>query len=175
MTSFMRVRGQCVGSGHACRDFRIRRDLIVVPPSRPVREQTPGPGAPVSNPRRGPWLVGLGIVLATALVLRVWGLKHGLPVPYNPDEVSGYVPRAVGFHDTGDLNPHYFVNPPALTYLLYGVFTVRYLGSAGVTEAFATDTGDVYLTARVLVALLGTLSVALLYLVGARLFDRRTG
>ena len=114
-------------------------------------------------------------MLATALVFRVWGLKHGLPVPYNPDEVSGYVPRAVGFHDTGDLNPHYFVNPPGLTYLLYGVFTVRYLGSAGVTEAFATDTGDVYLTARVVVALLGTLSVALLYLVGARLFDRRTG
>jgi Dolichyl-phosphate-mannose-protein mannosyltransferase len=114
-------------------------------------------------------------VLATALVVRIWGLKHELPIPYNPDELGHYVPRAVGFHDTGDFNPHYFVNPPGFTYLLYGVFALRYLGSAGVTEAFATDTGDVYLTARVAVALLGTLSVALIYLVGARLLDRRTG
>ena len=114
-------------------------------------------------------------MLVAAVVLRVWGVKHGLPIPYNPDELSHFVPRAVGFHDTGDLNPHYFVNPPGLTYLLYGAFAVRYLGSAGVTEHFATEPGDVYLTARLVVAVLGTLSVVLLYLVGARLFDRRTG
>jgi hypothetical protein len=73
-------------------------------------------------------------VLATAVVLRVWGLKHGLPFAYNPDEQVHFVQVAVDFHRTGDLNPHYFANPPALTYVLYVVFALRYGGSAGVVE-----------------------------------------
>jgi hypothetical protein len=117
----------------------------------------------------------LGIVLAVALGLRVWGAGQGLPFSYNPDEQYHFVPRAVGFHKTGDFNPHYFINPPGLTYMLYGVFGVRYGGSDDVVEAFKSDPGGVFLTARLAVAALGTLAVFLLYLAGARLFDRRAG
>jgi hypothetical protein len=59
--------------------------------------------------------------------------------------------------------------------MLYGVFGVRYGGSEGVVEAFKSDPGGVFLTARLAVAALGTLAVFLLYLAGARLFDRRAG
>jgi 4-amino-4-deoxy-L-arabinose transferase-like glycosyltransferase len=59
--------------------------------------------------------------------------------------------------------------------VLYGVFGVRYGGSDGVVKAFARDPGGVFLTARLAVAGLGTLAVFLLYLAGARLFDRRAG
>jgi hypothetical protein len=117
----------------------------------------------------------LGIVLVVALGLRVWGAGQGLPFAYNPDEQYHFVPRAVAFHKTGDFNPHYFINPPGLTYMLYGVFGVRYGGSDGVVEAFKSDPGGVFLTARLAVAALGTLAVFLLYLAGARLFDRRAG
>ena len=44
------------------------------------------------------------------------GLKHGLPYVYNADENAHFVPRAIGMFGHG-FNPHYFVNPPAYTYL----------------------------------------------------------
>jgi Dolichyl-phosphate-mannose-protein mannosyltransferase len=136
--------------------------------------------APEPRPRRRPvqrrrWLLALSILLVVAFGLRIWGAGHGLPFAYNPDEEEHFVPRAVGFHETSDFNPHYFVNPPGLTYMLYGAFAVRYGGSEEVVEAFRRDPGSVYLTGRLAVAALGTLGVLLLYLAGSRLFDRRAG
>ena len=49
--------------------------------------------------------------------LRFWSLGHGLPYAYNLDERAHFVPHAVAM-TSGDLNPGYFINPPALTYLL---------------------------------------------------------
>jgi hypothetical protein len=146
----------------------------VRPPTRLPRTMH-APPASSRESRRWHWLIGLALVLAVAFVLRVWGVGHGLPFPYNPDELGHFVPKAVRFHETGDFNPHYFVNPPGLSYVLYGAFAVRYGGSAGVVDAFTRDTGDLYMTARLVVALFGVLGVWLLYLAGARLFDRRTG
>ncbi len=73
------------------------------------------------------------------------------------------------------LNPHYFINPPALTYLLHVIFAIWLGGRVGVTREFALHPDRLFLVARITVALLGTLSVWLLYLVGARLFDRAVG
>lgn len=149
--------------------------MTVVSRSAAVREPASQSPTLVSGARRGRWMLVLGIVLAVALGLRVWGAGQGLPFAYNPDEQYHFVPKAVRFYETGDFNPHYFINPPGLTYMLYGVFGVRYGGSDGVVEAFASDPGGVFLTARLAVAALGTLAVFLLYLAGARLFDRRAG
>jgi 4-amino-4-deoxy-L-arabinose transferase-like glycosyltransferase len=116
----------------------------------------------------------LGIVLAVAFALRLWGIKQGLPYVYDVDEYGHFVPEAVAMFDHG-LNPHYFVNPPALTYLLHVIFAIWLGGRVGVTHEFALHPDRVFLVARITVALLGTVSVWLLYLVGARLFDRATG
>jgi hypothetical protein len=121
----------------------------------------------------------LGIVLVVAFGLRLWGIKQGLPYVYDVDEYGHFVPEAVRMFSHG-LNPHYFVNPPALTYLLHGVFGVWFgvlrLGSrASVAREYALHPERLFLLARVVVALLGTASVWLLYLVGARLFDRAVG
>lgn len=117
----------------------------------------------------------LAVVLAGALALRLWGIGSGLPYVYNVDEAAHFVPRAVGM-SSGGLDPHYFVNPPALTYLLHAVFVVAWGGGAGVLGEFAHHRDTVFLLARVVVALLGALAVWLLYLLGARLFeDRRVG
>jgi hypothetical protein len=121
-----------------------------------------------------PWWAALAGVLALALGLRLWGIREGLPYAYNADENAHFVPRAIGMFVLGG-NPHYFANPPALTYLLHGVFAVWFGGRAGVSRTFALDPTEVFVVARVTVALLGTLAVWLLYLFGARLFDRRVG
>jgi Dolichyl-phosphate-mannose-protein mannosyltransferase len=121
----------------------------------------------------------LGVVLGVAFGLRLWGVKQGLPYVYDVDEYGHFVPEAVRMFGHG-LNPHYFVNPPALTYLLHVVFGIWFgvlgLGSrASVASEFALHPDRLFLLARVTVALLGTGSVWLLYLVGARLFDRAVG
>jgi hypothetical protein len=124
--------------------------------------------------RRWPWVLALAALLLVALALRLWGVKQGLPYAYNVDEDAHYVPRAIGLFGHS-LNTHYFVNPPAYTYLLYLVYAIAYGGRVGVDHAFATDPQTVFVIARVVAAVLGTLAVWLLYLAGTRLFDRRAG
>jgi hypothetical protein len=128
-----------------------------------------GPARRVGG-RRLTWAV-LALVLALALGLRLWGIRQGLPYAYNSDEDAHFVPRAIGMLTLG-WNPHYFANPPAYTDLLRLVFSAWFGGAAGVDHTFATDPTAVFTAARVTAALLGTLAVWLLYVAGARLFDR---
>jgi hypothetical protein len=118
--------------------------------------------------------LALAGVLLGALALRLWGIRHGLPFSYNIDEDRHFVPVAVRFFGDG-LNPGYFLNPPGYTELLYAIFAVWLGGRAAVEHAYASDPSEVFLIARVTVALLGTVAVWLLHMVGARLFDRRVG
>jgi hypothetical protein len=120
------------------------------------------------------WALGIALLLAAALGLRLWGASHGLPYAYNADENAHFVPKAIGLFGHS-WNPEYFVNPPGYTYLLHLVFLVWYGGREGVSNAFATDPSEVFLLARVIAAICGTVAVGLLYLAGARLFDRRAG
>jgi uncharacterized protein (TIGR03382 family) len=122
--------------------------------------------------RFAPWVA---LLLAVSFALRVWGAKQGLPYAYNADENAHFVPKAIGLFGHG-WNPHYFVNPPAYTYLLHVVFAVYFGGRAGVSDTFARDPTEVFLVARVVAASCGTLAVWLLYLAGTKLFaDRRVG
>ncbi len=122
----------------------------------------------------GPAEVVLVGVLAAALALRLWSIDHGLPFVFNPDEAEHFVTPAVGMFD-GSLNPGYFDNPPALTYLLYA--TLRAFEALGgeVLGAAGRPSEAAFLTGRLVVALLGTLVVALVYWAGTRYFERRVG
>jgi len=132
------------------------------------------PATPPGPAHRLRWGLALTGVLALALGLRLWGVKSGLPYVYNTDEDQHFVPRAIGL--LGHLgNPNYFDNPPAYTYLLAAVYAVWFGGRAAVSHALATNPTEVWLIARLTVGALGTLAVWLLYHVGARFFDRRTG
>ena len=59
--------------------------------SRAARRTAPGSAAAAQ--RRWPWWLGLALVLAAALGLRVWGVKQGLPFAYNADENAHFVPQ----------------------------------------------------------------------------------
>jgi hypothetical protein len=119
-------------------------------------------------------VVALILLLAVTLALRLWGVKTGLPYSYNSDEAQHFVPRAVGFF-SHDLNPHYFLNPPGYTYLLYVVFELWFGSTDAVMRTYATHPTEVFVVARVVAAVLGTASVALTYLAGARFFNRTVG
>ncbi len=136
--------------------------------------ESPGPGPPRAGERRWIW-AGLTLVLAGALALRLWGIRQGLPYVYNTDEGDHFVPHAVEMFARGTLNPHYFANPPAFTYVLHFLFAIYFGGGGGVMRAYAHHPAELYTLARVASAVLGTIAVWLLYLTGARLFGRAAG
>ncbi len=141
-------------------------------PAAPGSADVPAGRAQIA--RRWAWPV-LAVVLLGGLGLRLWGIAQGLPYAFNADEADHFVPRAVAMFERHDLNPHYFANPPALTYVLHYLFAVWYGGSGAVVHAFATNPADVYTLARAAVAVLGTIALWLLYGTGARLFGRAIG
>jgi hypothetical protein len=128
----------------------------------------------VEIPRRWAW-PALAAILTGSLVLRLWGVRQGLPYAYNTDEADHFLPRAVAMFEQHSLNPHYFANPPAFTYLLHFLLALAYGGATGVIHAFEHHPDDVYTLARVAVAVLGVAALWLLYATGARLFDRGVG
>ena len=142
-------------------------------PSVPVPRDPQDEKAADREGRLWAWC-GLALILCVALGLRLWGIREGLPYVYNIDEAGHFVPKAVAMFSDG-LNPRYFVNPPALTYVLHFVLDAWFGGAHGVRSEYARHPGEVFLVGRVTVALLGTAAVWMLYLLGARLLDRRIG
>lgn len=128
---------------------------------------------PLAPGMRWRWTLAVAVVVGIALALRLWGIKQGLPYAYNLDEYGHFVPHAIGMFGH-DLNPRYFNNPPAYTYLLHFVYALFYGGGPGVAHALTVNPTEVYVIARAVAALLGAIAVWLLYLAGARLIDRRT-
>lgn len=120
------------------------------------------------------WPLAVTGLLLVALGLRLWGITWGLPFTYNLDERAHFVPKAVGFF-SGDLNPHYQLNPSGFSYVIGLAYAVWFRGGDAVRSAYADDPSTAFLVARTVAALLGTASVGLLYWAGARLFDRWTG
>ncbi len=124
--------------------------------------------------RIGPAEAVLAGLLAAALALRLWSIDHGLPFVFNPDEAEHFVTPAVGMFD-GSLNPGYFDNPPALTYLLHATLRIFEALGGEALAAAGRPSEAAFLTGRLVVALLGTLVVALVYWAGTRFFERRVG
>jgi 4-amino-4-deoxy-L-arabinose transferase-like glycosyltransferase len=116
----------------------------------------------------------LAVLLLVTFLLRLWGIKQGLPYSYNADEAKHFVPRAISFF-SHDLNPHYFLNPPAYSYLLTIVFELWFGSADAVIRAYTVHPADVFLVARIVASVLGTAAVWLTYLAGARFFSRTVG
>ncbi len=134
---------------------------------RPAQARLRGPEAALGVGRRSRSCSGGG------LALRLWGIRQGLPYAYNTDEGDHFVPHAVRMFEEGTLNPHYFANPPAFTYVLHFLFYAWYGSAAAVVHAYAVHPADLYTLARVAAAVLGTLALWFTYIAGARLFGRR--
>ena len=123
----------------------------------------------------------IGIVVL-GLGLRLWSIGWGMPYTFHGDEPK-YLARAVNMLMNGQLNPHYFENPPLLTYLiLLELQIILHVGQLlGVIHS-AIDIGTqqledptpLYVMVRSQVALMGTGTALLTYLIAKRLLDAKT-
>jgi hypothetical protein len=124
----------------------------------------------------GPALAVLALIMVAGFVLRVVNNDYGLPYVYYVDEGSHFTKRAV--EAFGDLNPGYFQNPSAYTYLLHALYRVVSLPIGGgheVIRAYGDNADWIFELSRGLAAVLCLAGVAAVYFVGRQLWDRRTG
>jgi Dolichyl-phosphate-mannose-protein mannosyltransferase len=118
--------------------------------------------------------------LVAGFALRVWNIDYGLPFVYSIDEGSHFTSRAVEMF-WQDLDPGYYQNPAAYTYLVYGLLRAMYgpLGSffdlqfANVTEQFDKNPTEIWIAARTLAAGLCMGGVAATYWAARRLWGVR--
>ena len=130
------------------------------------------------RPLRIPWpRVILAVILLAAAAVRLWAISAGVPHAANIDEpvIAGRVLRILA---TGDWNPHIFDYPTLVLYLHACVAILRFLAGASAgewTSIDGFDVADLYLTGRVLTALLGVATVWLTYRIGRDAGSERVG
>jgi Dolichyl-phosphate-mannose-protein mannosyltransferase len=124
----------------------------------------------------------LALILVAGFALRLWNIDYGLPFVYSIDEGSHFTSRAIEMF-WQDLDPGYYQNPAAYTYLVYGLLRAMYgpLGSifdlqfANVTEQFDKNPTEIWIAARTLAASLCVGGVAATYWAARRLWGVREG
>src|SRR5919201_1856373 len=95
----------------------------------------------------------LAAILLTGFALRVWHNGYGLPFVWSLDEGNHFTSHAVGMFRSG-LNPGYYQNPAAYTYLVYALLRLMYgplgfhLRFGNVTDQFAADPTGIWEAAR---------------------------
>lgn len=125
----------------------------------------------------------LAIVLFSGLLLRLYGIDYELPYLYHSDE-GLLVKRAGLMLENRDLNPHWFFHPgTTIIYILCVLFTLIFLiglglGSFETPDDFRTfffqDPTVFYLSGRITFAVLGVVSLLIVWLIARRLFNQPT-
>ncbi len=120
---------------------------------------------------------GLGIILLVAAILFGYGMTADLP--YTRLGIEQLHIQLAVKSGTGDLNPHFFIHPPLLSYLLFGLYGATFLvgrvlglipSMAAFEQLYFTDPSLFYIIARVFILLAALGSVALFYGVARRLY-----
>jgi hypothetical protein len=124
----------------------------------------------------------LALILVLGLAIRVWNNDYGLPYVWGIDEGTHFATRAVEMFRQ-DLDPGYYQNPAAFTYLLFVVLRVMYgplgflfdLDWGNVTDQFTKDPSEIWVVARTVAALLGVAGAAAAYAAARRVWGVREG
>ena len=114
----------------------------------------------------------LVLVFIIGFSVRIIGIHNGLPMAFHPDEPHILGPAEQFF--TGDWNPHSFNYPSLFMYFLH--FLLRlFLVVATWLSNVRLDRITVYLFGRFITVLLATFSILMVYTLGERFVNRRTG
>jgi hypothetical protein len=119
----------------------------------------------------------LAIIVLVGAALRIWGIGFGLPaVLARPDE--NVILEVAVNATSGDLNPKFFTYPTGFIYLLAALFHITvplFSPPHPIDPAWSLQTlyaiwpDPFFLTGRWTVAIMGILSLPLIYLIGKRL------
>jgi 4-amino-4-deoxy-L-arabinose transferase-like glycosyltransferase len=133
--------------------------------------------------RYGAW-IAVALIALAALLIRVWGMRGGLPYVDHPDEPNpiNYVIRML---KTGDPNPHAFQKPSLYVYWLLAILQVHYqqglasglyapLNEMTITTHLYTTLPGFFLWGRALTISIAVLSVVFLYRIARRLEGNAT-
>ena len=119
-------------------------------------------------------------IILIGAVLRVYGIWHGYPHSYYPDEAH-FVKRALSF-GSGDFNPHWFHKPAFYMYILffeYGLLFIfgKIVGIWNSVTDFAVyyikSPGIFYLMGRLTTVIFSLGVIALTYLAAEKIFSRK--
>ncbi|MGE3842484.1 MAG: ArnT family glycosyltransferase [Vicinamibacterales bacterium] len=113
------------------------------------------------------WLL---LVMAVGAWFRFSSLDYGVPYAVGIDEPEIMV-RVIAMMKSGDYNPHFFHYPGLIFYLHLPIAVARFLAGAlwgewQTVEAIAAD--DFYIWSRALSAILGVLTIGIVYAIGKR-------
>ncbi len=127
-------------------------------------------------------LFGITGILVIACLIRLPGIRYGLPFLYLADET--YVVQATGQLARGNFQPEYFTYPllySALLIFAYGVyfFVALFAGlvnrPADFLELYFSHPAYFYLAARLISLIFGLLTIWALYRLGKMAYNRRAG
>ncbi len=131
------------------------------------------------------WLVSS--IVALGLTLRLIGLQFGKPFRYHPDELK-LIYQTGNLLDFSHWSKETFflmgVYPPFFTYVLAIAFGIYIAGTtliqgtlslAAVKELYYINPFQYHLIGRLISAFAGTFTIALVYLVGRKMYSRITG
>ena len=130
----------------------------------------------------GHFFLLLGGILLAALLIRIPGIRYGLPFLYVPDEIG--VVQSAGLIASGDFRAevfnypllfHAFLIPAHGVYFLYSYLSGIVDSPAAFQEFYFSHPTWFYLTARLISLAFGLLTIWALYLLGRTVYDRRTG
>ncbi len=123
------------------------------------------------------------LLFACGSVLRLWGLRFGLPHDFARPDEEKLIGAALGIVQ-GDPNPHFFLYPTLFIYLIaaacFVVSGVERLVGATASQAdflaqVMADPSVLHVTARVLAASAGAATIPVLYLAARELSTARVG
>jgi hypothetical protein len=127
--------------------------------------------------------LGLAVILVSALALRLYSIRFGLPALNDPDELT-FELGALKMLRGGSLNPGWFGHPATTTMYVLAVLTIavygvgHLLGRFPTIEAFGdtiyADPSWVILPGRVAMAVFAVATIYLTWRLARELFDRRT-
>lgn len=110
----------------------------------------------------------LSVLVTVGAALRIYQIQYGLPQVFHPDEP--HIILATQRFFAGDWNPHNFLYPSFLMYLIHvvqrGVALFQH-------ESLALP--QLYLIGRLVVAAFGTATIVVVYWTAKRLFNRQAG